>query len=159
HLDKVEGGCPTLFMRYLRHECGHAFDHAYGISGSREFRAVFGDPDLPYDPDHFLDRSSHPDFARNLSRWYGQTHPCEDFAETFDVWLRERAHRRPKVYISKKLELKFSFIDKSYQRYAGKPLRFNRSTNLMPYRKIRHSVRHVLDRLSRQQISLSCRAE
>src|SRR5947209_7571800 len=41
---EVEGGTPDWCAQLLRHECGHAFDHAYRFSARRKWHAVFGSP-------------------------------------------------------------------------------------------------------------------
>src|SRR5437660_7581132 len=42
---EVEGGTPEWCLKLLRHECGHAIDHAYGFSSRQEWRAIFGSPE------------------------------------------------------------------------------------------------------------------
>lgn len=83
----VEGETDEDFMRLLRHEAGHCVDHAYGLSKRRDWQKIFGDPSIEYDPDAALTEVGHPDFVENLPGGYAQTHPDEDFAETFAVWL------------------------------------------------------------------------
>src|SRR3974390_2339446 len=48
---EVEGGTPDWCARLLRHECGHALDHAYRFSSRRRWRATFGSPDVDYEPE------------------------------------------------------------------------------------------------------------
>ena len=73
-------------MMYLRHEAGHAFNYAYQLYETEEWRKLFGDYAKPYHEDY----KPHP-FSRkyvvHISGWYAQKHPDEDFAETFAVWL------------------------------------------------------------------------
>jgi hypothetical protein len=83
----VEGGSDDEFMRLLRHEAGHCVDHAYRLSRRDDWREIFGNPNLKYDPDSVQTISFHPDYVANLPGGYAQTHPEEDFAETFAVWL------------------------------------------------------------------------
>ena len=84
---EVEGGTPEHFQKLLRHEAGHCFDHGYGFSKSRKWRALFGSPDQEYSPDTYRPRPYSRSFVRHLENWYAQAHPDEDFAETFAVWL------------------------------------------------------------------------
>jgi hypothetical protein len=84
---EVEGGTPEWCAQLLRHECGHAFDHAYRFSSTRKWRAVFGSPDVDYEPESYRPRPYSRSFVRHLPNWYAQAHPDEDFAETFAVWL------------------------------------------------------------------------
>ncbi len=83
----VEGETEEEFMRLLRHEAGHCVDHAYRLSRRADWRDIFGDTEKPYDPDKVKTVENHPDFVVNLAGGYAQTHPDEDFAETFAVWL------------------------------------------------------------------------
>src|SRR3954462_15002332 len=39
---EVEGGTPEWFQQLLRHECGHALDHAYHFSRRRRWKQLFG---------------------------------------------------------------------------------------------------------------------
>ena len=73
-------------MMYLRHEAGHAFNHAYELSVTREWRKLFGNTRRPYRDDFRFVPFSR-EFVRYIPGWYAQKHPDEDFAETFAVWL------------------------------------------------------------------------
>ncbi len=84
---EVEGGEADEFMRLLRHEAGHTFDHAYRFSRRQRWRELFGPPEQDYNPETYRPRPYSRSFVRNLSNWYAQAHPDEDFAETFAVWL------------------------------------------------------------------------
>ncbi len=81
----VEGGSAAWLLRLLRHEAGHCFDHAYGVSKTRAWRQMFGDPNRPYHPDVYLPDPRSRDFVQHLDNFYAQAHPDEDFAETFAV--------------------------------------------------------------------------
>jgi hypothetical protein len=83
---EVEGGSRAQCMRILRHEAGHAIDHAFRLHRRDEWRAVFGRVDREY-RDVYRVRPYSTQFVRNLRHWYAQMHPEEDFAETFAVWL------------------------------------------------------------------------
>jgi hypothetical protein len=84
---EVEGGTPEWCLQLLRHECGHAYDHAFGFSKRERWAEVFGNPDVEYEPDAYRPRPYSRSFVRHLPNWYAQAHPDEDFAETFAVWL------------------------------------------------------------------------
>jgi hypothetical protein len=83
----VEGGTHEWCMQLLRHECGHAYDHAYRFSSEEEWVKVFGERDVEYEPERYRPRPYSKSFVRHLPNWYAQAHPDEDFAETFAVWL------------------------------------------------------------------------
>lgn len=84
---EVEGGTPEWCQKLLRHEAGHAIDHAYRFSSRESWRAVFGSPETEYAPETYQPRPYSKSFVRHLPNWYAQAHPDEDFAETFAVWL------------------------------------------------------------------------
>lgn len=84
---EVEGGTPEWCQMLLRHECGHAMDHAYRFSSTEQWRAAFGSPEMEYAPETYTPQPYSKSFVRHLPNWYAQAHPDEDFAETFAVWL------------------------------------------------------------------------
>jgi hypothetical protein len=84
---EVEGGDPEWFMKLLRHEAGHCFDHCYRFSKRKKWSEVFGSPNLEYSPERYRPQPYSKSFVKHLERWYAQAHPDEDFAETFAVWL------------------------------------------------------------------------
>jgi len=89
----VEGGTEEWCMRILRHEAGHALDNAYQFHRRRRWREVFGKFTEPY-PDSYQPKPYSRSFVLHLDPWYAQSHPAEDFAETFAVWLKPRSRWR-----------------------------------------------------------------
>jgi len=83
---EVEGGTTEWCMRILRHETGHAIQNAYLLSRRRRRQKLFGKSSKPY-PDHYTPKPYSKSFVLHLDSWYAQSHPDEDFAETFAVWL------------------------------------------------------------------------
>jgi hypothetical protein len=73
-------------LMYLRHEAGHAFNYAYRLHETPEWRDLFGPFNRPY-RDHYRPVPFDRAFVRHMEGWYAQKHPDEDFAETFAVWL------------------------------------------------------------------------
>ncbi|MBX7099532.1 MAG: putative zinc-binding metallopeptidase [Myxococcaceae bacterium] len=73
-------------LMYLRHEAGHAFNYAYKLYETEDWRKVFGDYSRPYRED-FKPQPFSRKYVVHMSGWYAQKHPDEDFAETFAVWL------------------------------------------------------------------------
>ena len=45
---EVEGGTHDECLRILRHECGHALQHAYGLHRRRRWRELFGSSSKRY---------------------------------------------------------------------------------------------------------------
>ena len=87
---EVEGRTRAACMRILRHELGHAVDNAYRLRRRRRRRQLFGKSSIPY-PDHYTPKPYSKRFVLHLDSWYAQSHPDEDFAETFAVWLNPRS--------------------------------------------------------------------
>ncbi len=83
---EVEGGTPEWCMKILRHEAGHAVDNAYKLRARRRRQQLFGPSYLEY-PDYYTPKPYSKSFVLHLDSWYAQSHPDEDFAETFAVWL------------------------------------------------------------------------
>ncbi len=84
---EVEGGDPKYFMKLLRHEAGHCFDHCYKFSKRKKWSSIFGSPNIEYQPERYRPQPYSKSYVKYLERWYAQAHPDEDFAETFAVWL------------------------------------------------------------------------
>jgi Putative zinc-binding metallo-peptidase len=83
---EVEGADPDECLRILRHEAGHAIDNAYQLRSRPTRRRLFGLPATPY-PEYYTPKPYSKSFVQHLDHWYAQSHPDEDFAETFAVWL------------------------------------------------------------------------
>jgi Putative zinc-binding metallo-peptidase len=81
---------PREIMMFLRHEAGHAFNYAYRLHRTPEWKATFGSYRRPYRENYRPVRFSK-NFVRHMAGWYAQKHPDEDFAETFAVWLTPRS--------------------------------------------------------------------
>jgi hypothetical protein len=90
---EVEGGNARGMMRILRHEAGHALDNAYRLRRRKTWRDVFGPASLPY-PHRYRARPGSRRYVHHLGEWYAQSHPTEDFAETFAVWLKPNSDWR-----------------------------------------------------------------
>ena len=106
---EVEGGDDEWCMRILRHEAGHAIDNAYRLRRRRQRREVFGPPSLQY-PEHYIPRPYSKGFVLHLDSWYAQSHPDEDFAETFAVWLTPNSQWRQR-YTGWKALAKLEYMD------------------------------------------------
>jgi Putative zinc-binding metallo-peptidase len=83
---EVEGGDEESCLRILRHEVGHAIDNAYRLRRRPTRRRLFGSPATEY-PEYYTPKPYSKSFVQHLDHWYAQSHPDEDFAETFAVWL------------------------------------------------------------------------
>jgi len=109
-MQQVEGGNSRWLMRILRHEAGHALDTAYELRERKDWRAVFGSPFERY-PDDYWPRPASRRYVLHLGQWYAQSHPTEDFAETFAVWLQPRARWRREDAVWPTALRKLQFVD------------------------------------------------
>jgi hypothetical protein len=88
---EVEGGDEETCLKILRHEAGHAIDNAYRLRRRSTRRRLFGLPTVEY-PEYYTPKPYSRSFVQHLDHWYAQSHPDEDFAETFAVWLDPTAN-------------------------------------------------------------------
>src|SRR5258708_25334812 len=82
-------------MKYLRHEAGHAFNYAYKLHRTPEWKQLFGPYRRPY-RENYRPVLFSKDYVRYLPGWDAQKHPDEDFGETFAVWMTPRSGWRKK---------------------------------------------------------------
>jgi Putative zinc-binding metallo-peptidase len=97
-------------MMYMRHEAGHAFNYAYQLYKSAEWRKLFGPFRRAYRDDYRPVPFSR-NFVRHMAGWYAQKHPDEDFAETFAVWLTPRSRWRTR-YLGWTALAKLEYVDR-----------------------------------------------
>ena len=90
-IDEVED--EREIRMYLRHEAGHAFNYAYKLYRTDEWRDRFGPFNRPY-RERYRPVPFDRHYVRHMEGWYAQKHPDEDFAETFAVWLTPRSSWR-----------------------------------------------------------------
>jgi hypothetical protein len=115
----VEGGTRDQCMRFLRHEAGHAVDTAYRLRRRRSWRLAFGRASTPY-PHFYRPRPRSRRFVQHLDGWYAQSHPVEDFAETFAVWLTPATRWRAE-YASWPALAKLEYLDDLFAELRGLP--------------------------------------
>jgi hypothetical protein len=113
---EVEGGDPDSCLRILRHEVGHAIDNAYQIRRRPTRRRVFGTPATPY-PEYYTPKPYSKSFVQHLDHWYAQSHPDEDFAETFAVWLDPQSMWATR-YAGWPVERKLHYMDRLMRQLA-----------------------------------------
>jgi hypothetical protein len=137
---EVEGGTAEWCMMLLRHECGHAIDHAYRISSRRDWQEVFGSPDKEYTPETYTPRPYSRSFVRHLPKWYAQAHPDEDFAETFAVWLASPPEEWRQKYRGWKALEKLEYVHVVMQEIAGSKPLVQRGRRISEARKLRQTL-------------------
>ncbi len=158
----AEGATSGERMRLLRHETGHAIDNAYHLHRRASWRRHFGRFGRPYRVAYSA-RPYHPDFVVNLDGWYAQSHPGEDFAETFAEWLRPRSGWRQR-YAGRRAADKLHYVDTLMGEIAVRPrvCRARERTDSLPKlrytlrehyrrRRVRYAVAHARGRRHREE--------
>lgn len=114
---EVEGGTQAECIRLLRHEAGHAIHNAFRLHRRKKWRALFGSSTEPY-PDYYRPNPGSRRFVVHLPYWYAQSHPDEDFAETFAVWLTPGSLWKRK-YRGWQALRKLRYVDQLMKELAG----------------------------------------
>ncbi len=144
---EVEGGTAEWCQMLLRHECGHAIDHAYKFSSRKDWQGVFGSPEAEYAPETYTPRPYSRSFVRHLPNWYAQAHPDEDFAETFAVWLSSPPEDWRQRYRGWKALEKLEFVDALMGEIAASKPVVKRGRRISDARKLRTTLsRHYASR-------------
>jgi len=116
---EVDGGTRTSCQRILRHEAGHAINNAYRLHRRRGWQHTFGSFTQPY-PAFYQPKPYSRSFVVHLDSWYAQSHPSEDFAETFAEWLTPGSRWRER-YRGWSALAKLKYVDAVMQEIATKP--------------------------------------
>jgi hypothetical protein len=104
-------------MRYMRHECGHALVHAHRLARRREWIRTFGSPKMEF-RDYYRYQPYSRNYVRHLENWYAQSHPEEDFCETFAVWLDPECDWKTR-YRGWPVLRKLEYVDALVKKLAG----------------------------------------
>ena len=138
----VEGSNSKWFMRLLRHEAGHCIDYAYQFSKSKEWRKIFGNPNKKYSVDAYPFDITSKDFVINLEDHYAQSHPEEDFAETFAVWLQyDKPTWKNKYRTWTKALNKLKYIDKKCNEIKDLPPLYTTTSQLANINRLRITLK------------------
>lgn len=136
---EVEGGTPEWCLQILRHEAGHAFDNAYELRKRRKRVRLFGKPSEPY-PEFYLPRPYSKSFVLHLDSWYAQSHPDEDFAETFAVWMTSDSDWRTR-YADWPALRKLEYVDELMHEIAGQPPLVTSRRRVEPLERLKTTLR------------------
>ena len=136
---EVEGGEHEWCMRILRHEGGHAIDNAFRLRLRRTRRRLFGLPSKPY-PEFYTPKPYSKSFVLHLDAWYAQSHPDEDFAETFAVWLTPNSEWRQR-YAGWPALKKLEYMNALMTSIQGAAPRVVNSLEVDPLSKMRKTLR------------------
>jgi putative zinc-binding metallo-peptidase len=135
---EVEGADPFVCMKILRHEAGHAIDNAYHLRRRPSRRRLFGTPDTPY-PEYYTPKPYSKSFVQHLDHWYAQSHPDEDFAETFAVWLDPDSMWQSR-YVGWRAERKLAYMDRLMRQIAGRRPAVKSQREVDPLKRLRRTL-------------------
>jgi hypothetical protein len=143
----VEGGTRAECMRILRHEMGHVVQHSYALHRRRRWQQLFGASSTRY-PSFYKPNPASRNFVQHLRMWYAQSHPDEDFAETFAVWLTPRFNWRARYEGWPALK-KLQYVDELMAELANERPVLTRRSEVDPLRRLNIT----LDEHYRQKLS------
>ena len=144
----VEGGDKQWCMNLLRHETAHALLNAYRLDKRKDWQKVFGHPNKKY-PNTYWPKPYDKCFVLNLPNWYAQSHPHEDWAETFAVWLRPNSDWRHR-YANWPAMKKLLYVDSLMEEIHNKPLKVRNKKTEHPVNKIKMTLQEYYnDKLTR----------
>jgi hypothetical protein len=141
---EAEGATREACMKLLRHEAGHAVQHAFGIERKRRWQRAFGRSSDPY-PEYYRPNPGSKRFVQHLDGWYAQSHPDEDFAETFAVWLRPRSGWRKRYATWPRALAKLQVVDELMGELAGMAPRNRRRGKPYDIARLRRTLREHYD--------------
>jgi len=145
---EVEGGNRNWCLRILRHEAAHALDNAHRLRRRADWKRAFGLPSRPY-PTSYRPRPGSRRYVQHLGQWYAQSHPTEDFAETFAVWLKPRSSWR-QDYAEWPALRKLIYIDRLMGELVGQPAPVRTRVQVEPLSESKRTLReHYAERLAR----------
>ena len=134
----VEGGTHAECMRILRHEARHVVQHSYALHRRRRWQRIFGNSSTRY-PSYYKPNPASRNFVQHLRLWYAQSHPDEDFAETFAVWLTPRSNWR-KRYMGWPAFKKLQYVDELMAELANQKPVLTRRSEVDPLRKLSRTL-------------------
>jgi hypothetical protein len=136
---EAEGASHRECLRILRHEAGHAIQHAYRVHRRRRWQEVFGKSSTPY-PESYRPNPASRNYVQHLRAFYAQAHPDEDFAETFAVWLQPRA-RWQRRYEGWPALAKLEYVDELMEELKGKRAPVRTRKRVAPISQIATTLR------------------
>lgn len=145
---EAEGGNARELRGILRHEAGHAADTAFRLRRRADWRRAFGNASKRY-PHVYRPRPGSRSYVQHLAGWYAQSHPAEDFAETFAVWLAPNSRWRRR-YAGWPAMRKLRCVDAMMSELRGRvpPVRSRRV--IEPLAEARFTLREYYERLARR---------
>jgi hypothetical protein len=147
-IGEAEGASREGCLRLMRHETAHCLDHAYRLHRRAPWRATFGPFSRAYRAS-YVPKPGSRHFVVNLDYWYAQSHPGEDWAETFAVWLRPGSRWRSR-YRGWPALRKLQYVQALAAELADQPplVRTRERVDALP--ELRHTLREHYRRKRRR---------
>lgn len=139
----VEGGSRSQCMKILRHEAGHCFDTAFRLHRRRKWQQVFGKSSQEY-PEYYQPRPYSKSYVLHLDLWYAQSHPAEDFAETFAVWLKPRSGWKTQ-YLGWPAVRKLEYVEQLMEEVASEKPAVTSRKHVEPLSTVQKTLREHYD--------------
>jgi hypothetical protein len=139
----VEGGNLAWCMMLLRHETGHAMQHGFALHRRKKWQYYFGNSSQEY-PELYKPKPSSKDYVLHLDAWYAQSHPDEDFAETFAVWFKSHQRWR-KRYEGWFAYEKLNYVDKLMGELKGRAPGIRTKARVDPLSQCEKTLREYYD--------------
>jgi hypothetical protein len=136
---QVEGGTRKQCMMILRHETGHAICSAFRLHRRKRWRELFGKASSPY-PEFYEPEPFSRDYVVHLDWWYAQSHPMEDFAETFAAWINPRS-RWHQVYRGWPALRKLEYVDDLMKELANQTPAVRSRAHIEPLKSMKSTLR------------------
>jgi len=149
-MKEVEGGTKPEALKLLRHECGHAYVHAFNLTSKRHWRETFGHPGKAY-TEHYKYRPYSKSFVSNLENFYAQSHPEEDFAETFAVWLDPQSGWK-ELYKNWPVFPKLKYVDELMSSLKDRTVKISKREYYYPIISIKKRLSLHYDRMKKLYI-------
>ncbi len=140
---EIEGGGRESCLKLLRHETGHALLNAYQFHRRRDWQEHFGKSSVKY-PETYLPQPYSKRFVVHLDNWYAQSHPHEDWAETFAVWLKPNSDWR-KRYRGWPALKKLEYVDRLMEEIKHRRPRVRNRREVLAVRSLRMTLREYYD--------------
>src|SRR5262249_28758325 len=102
-------------------------------------KQLFGKSSQP-SPQHYAPKPYSKRYVLHLEAYYAQSHPDEDFAETFAVWLAPNSRWRRR-YSGWPALRKLEYVDEVMHELAGRRPLISRRRVVDPLRTLRKTVR------------------
>jgi hypothetical protein len=145
----IEGSSEKRILMLMRHELGHAIDNAFALRRNKQRQFIFGSSKLAY-PDSYSPQKYSTQFVKYLGEGYAQSHPDEDFAETFAYWLDPQKKWQSKK-LSKIVKMKLEFMDGLIKSLEGKQPVLRNKFNIDSVYKNKLTLKNYYSQIQKQK--------